>query len=70
MKETDISVRLSSSPPGVNFSGRVEVLYNGTWGTVCRDLFSITDGNVICRALNFDRALCVPFGRSSTPGTG
>ena len=37
-------------------SGRLEVYYNGQWGTVCRDLFSRNDGQVACKQLGFDIA--------------
>ena len=49
-------VNNSGNSDGVS-GGRLEVFFNGKWGTVCDDLFDINDADVACRQLGFSRAL-------------
>jgi len=49
-----VRVRLSGGPG--RHEGRLEVNYQGTWGTVCRHSFYSTDAGVVCYMLGYGRS--------------
>lgn len=59
-----------SDGPGL-YAGRVEVNYNGTWGSLCDTGLNIDVGHVICRQLGYPRAIATPccnaFGSGTSP---
>ncbi|XP_076025209.1 scavenger receptor cysteine-rich domain-containing group B protein [Genypterus blacodes] len=59
-------VRLVSG--ATNCEGRLEVGYNGTWGTVCDDVWDMVDSGVVCRQLGCGLAMSV--SSSSVFGQG
>ena len=48
---SDGALRLVGS--SYSYRGRLEIYYNGVWGTVCDDGFSGTDARVACRQLGY-----------------
>ncbi|NXD88395.1 DMBT1 protein, partial [Halcyon senegalensis] len=62
-------VRLANGPN--RCAGRVEVLHERQWGTICDDGWDLNDAKVVCRQLGCGMAVAVPghahFGRGLDP---
>ena len=53
---------------GINYTGRVEVFYNGKWGKICRNEWDIDDVKVVCKQLGFKSALAEFIGMDTKDG--
>ncbi|KAJ8027046.1 hypothetical protein HOLleu_32076 [Holothuria leucospilota] len=40
-----------------NSSGRIEVLFDGEWGTVCQEEWTLADANVVCKQFGYGSAI-------------
>ena len=47
---------------GSDTRGRVEILYNGRWGTICYSSWDAIDGEVVCQQLGLGNDVVDPFG--------
>lgn len=73
LRNHDFSLAITSGSIRLNGStsvGRVEIFYDGQWGTVCDDAWDINDANVVCKQLGYQRASRAFRGATHGQGSG
>ena len=63
-----LEVRLADGPN--TRSGRVEVNYDGIWGTVCDDNWDMSDAEIVCGMLGYPGVELAPGGARYGEGSG
>ena len=57
-------------PSSKNGTGRLEVFYNGTWGTICEYGWNMNSARVACRQLGYKYTLRALMGKDVPDGSG
>ena len=60
----DIRLVNSTSGSTGGSGGRVDILINGLWGTICDDNFGQAEADIVCQQLGYTSA--ADFGNSNT----
>ncbi|XP_072112918.1 lysyl oxidase homolog 3B-like isoform X7 [Mobula birostris] len=68
-RQDKVQIRLAGYPRKHN-EGRVEVFYEGEWGTICDDDFKLENARVLCRMLGFISATGWTHSAKYGKGTG